>query len=542
MAKVPNPTLDSRSGDQVTAQVIAAFPPELSDRSDSNPAVVIMEAAGYFFDLLLAAINLFPRAALQKLAALVGVELLDATAATVTQQFTLSNPQARDTVIATGTVVGTSDGSITFSTTSDLTIAAYTTPTGTVATTTGSSTVTGSGTTFVTGSTWVGYQIQIPAATGTWYTISAVGGTTTLTLTTNATATVAGAAWNVGPITGTTAAQASTTGVSTNAGANKLTTLTSSASGVASTTNPAAATGGTDDETVAAAVDRAPTAFATREVACNVDDFAAFASDTLGSGSRVRARANFNGSVNQSGYVTYAMLGPNWTTATPVTTDLQAAVARDLAGRVGATATLTGLPVVIQQFTVTPNLPAVAAYRNKDYDEATVKSNIAAALNTYLNPATYPWDPPRYSGGYRPVYVPDLVSVVEAATGVDRVESINGIHCVGMNYRTSAASMTFANGSASVTAVGATDYGNATAGQTVLIDATNKQAYLVTVKSGGNAFTLDRTWSGSSGAISNVPFWTSQTTNLNDWMYLPFANLSVSLTAPAASIVVVGSV
>lgn len=542
MAKIPDPTLDDRAGDLVTAQVIASFPSELSDRSDSNPATVIAEATGYIYDLLRAAINQYPRAVLQKLAALVGIEILDATAATVTQTFTLANPGARDTVIAAGATVSTVDGSISFATTSDMTVAAYTTPTGTVSTTTGSSTVTGSGTTFVTGSTWVGWQIQIPAGTGTWYSIASVGGTTSLTLTSAATATVAGAAWNVGPVTGSAPAQATTTGVNTNVGAGKLTTVLSGAAGVATTTNAAAASGGTDDETAAAAVERAPTAFATREVACHVDDFATFAARTLGSGGRARARGNFNVSAAAGGYVTVAMLSPNWTTATTVTALERAAVMRDLAGRTGATATLIDLPVIVQSFTTSPTLFAVAVYRNKDFDEATVKVNVAAAINTYLNPATYPWDPPRYSTGYRPIFVPDLVAVVEAAAGVDRVESINGTPCVGMNYRTSLASMTFTLGSAAVTGVGATDYANATAGQTFLIDATNKLAYLVTVKSGGNAFTLDRIFGGTTGAASNVPFWTSQTTNLTDWYYLPFSSLSVTASATAASIVVVGSV
>lgn len=542
MAKIPNPTLDDRAGDLVTAQVIASFPAELSDHSDSNPAVVVAEAIGYQYDLMRAAINQYPRAVLQKLAALVGVRILDATAATVTQQFTLSAPQSSDTVIATGTNVGNDDGTITFSTTSDLSIAAYTTPAGTVSTTSGSATVTGSGTTFVTGSTWVGWQIQIPALTGAWYTILSVGGTTTLTLTTSATATVAGAAWNVGPVVGSVSAQATTTGVNTNVGAGKLTTLISSASGVATTTNPAAATGGTDNETTAAAVERAPTAFATREVACHVDDFAEFATRTLGSGGRARARGNFNVSASASGYVTVAMLSPNWTTSTTVTALARAAVMRDLAGRTGATATLIDLPVVIQAFTASPNLPAVAVYRNKDFDEATVKVNIAAAVNSYFSPATYPWDPPRYSGGYRPIYVPDFVAVVESAAGVDRVESINGVPCVGMNYQTSAAAMTFTNGSSAVTSVGAADYANAIANQTFLLDATNKQVYLITVKTGGNAFTIDRAWAGTGGVISAVPFWTSQTTNLTDWFYLPFVNLSVTASATATSIVVVGSV
>lgn len=542
-SKVPDPVLDLRNGDEVTAQSIASLPDELSDRSPSNPAVVLCEATGNQFDKLLAQINSWPRAAVQKTLALVGVVLEDAAGATCTQRFTLSSPKSTDTVVASGTEVSTDDGSIVFETTSDLTIAAYTTPAGTVATTSGSATVTGSGTTFQTGSTWEGWQIEIPALSGTWYTISSVSTTTSLTLTSSATATVSGAAWNVGPIVGTVNAQATTTGTSTNVGAGKLTTLVTSVSGVASTTNSTAATGGQDEETASQAVDRAPEAFATREVACAAEDYAAFAQATLGSGARVRARSNYNGTSSAAGYVTVGLLSPTWTTSTTVTAAERGAVVRDLQGRAFTGATLVDSAVVLDLYdgTTAGKLPAVVVYRKGGYAEATVRVNIAAALNTYLNPNNYPWDPDRYTDGYRPVYPTDLVEVIENAEGVDRVETINGVPAVGMNYRTSAASMTFA-ASTSVTGVGATDYGNATANQTFLIDATNKQAYLVTVKSGGNAFTLDRAWAGTTGAVSSVPFWTCQNTTFASWLVLPYTNLSVSSSSPASSIIVAGVV
>src|SRR3990167_3800692 len=125
---VPAPVLDLRNGDAVTAQAIAALPDELSDRSASNPAVAIIEATGTFFDKLIYQINRWPSAVVQKVLSLCGVTMAAATAATVSQSFTLSAPQSTDTVAAKGTQVSTTDGATVFSTLSDLTIAAYTTP------------------------------------------------------------------------------------------------------------------------------------------------------------------------------------------------------------------------------------------------------------------------------------------------------------------------------------------------------------------------------------------------------------------------------
>ena len=54
MATVPNPTLDARNGDLVTAQAITSLPDELSDRSDGSPQVVLLEANGALYDALMA--------------------------------------------------------------------------------------------------------------------------------------------------------------------------------------------------------------------------------------------------------------------------------------------------------------------------------------------------------------------------------------------------------------------------------------------------------------------------------------------------------
>ncbi len=546
MADVPAPTLDERNVDQLIAQCIASLPAELSNRSDGSVPVAIIEALGPIAEKILFAINNWPRSPLQKLLSLVGVQLLSAEQATCTQSFTLSNPVISDLVIASGSQVSTTDGATVYATTADLVIPAYTAPAGTIALAAGSPTVTGTGTSFPTDGSWNGYQIRVPTSSNTWYTISSVSTSTSLTLTTNAASTVATAAFNVGPVTGTVGVQCTVAGAAGNVGSGKLTTAVTSITGLASTTNTTASTDGDDQETAAEAVERAPSAFATREIACSQEDYATFAERTLGDGGRARFRSNYNITTAEDGTVTGALLSPNWTTTTTVSAQERANVTKDLNGRGFVGATIVDVPVTLIMYdgTVTSQLFGCAVYRKANYSDAQVKVNIASAINAYLNPANYPWDPDAYSDGFRPIYVPDLVDLIESAEGVDRIEEKNGVPACGMDYRTSAASMTFA-ASTAVTSVGATDYANATAGQTYLIDSTNLQAYLITVKSGGNAFTIDRAWAGTTGAISSVPYFTAAdvgSTKFTNWTYLPFSNLSVSLLSPAASIFIVGAV
>lgn len=540
----PEPVLDNRNGDSVTAQAIGALPTELSDRSDSNPAVVIIEACGAMFDKLIYQLNRWPRAVVQKALNLAGITLIEATAAAVTQTFTLSNPFASATTIPQGTQVSNTDGSIVFETVDDLTIAAYASGTGTITITAGSATVTCSTTGFTTGSTWVGYQIR--GASGDWYTILSVETTSSLTISATASATQTAVSWVVGPITGTVSAQCTEAGAAGNVGAGKLTTLVSSPSGVASTTNTADAAGGTDQETNAAAVDRAPVAFAARDIACSAEDYATFALQTIGGNGRARARSNYNDTTSATGYVTIGLISPTWTTASAATASEIAAVLRDIAGRSFVGTTTTVLACTISTFNASGSMFGCCVVRNSNYDATTVKVKIAEAINTYLNPLTYPWAPDSYTDGYRPIYVADLIQVLEDIVGIDRVYTINAsgysVPCVGMDYRTSAASMTFTASSASVSSVGAADYANITAGTTILIDSTNNVPYLVITKSGGNALTLHTTWAGTAGAISNVPFFTSADTNLTNWRTLPYSNLSIESASPAASLFVVGSV
>lgn len=534
LTKTPAPVLDARNGDLVTAQSIGSLPPELSDRSDMNPAVVIIEASGNQFDSFLFQLNSWPQAVVQKCLALVGTNLNGAQVATVTQTFTLSTPQSSDTTIPAGTLVQTTDGSIIFSTLADATIAAYKAPAGTITLTAGSTSVTGSGTTFTTDAP-AGFQISTDK--NTWYTVASVTNDTTLTLTSSAASAVSGVAYYSGPITTTALAQSQNTGASQNVAAATLTSLGSSIAGVASTSNAAAATGGADVESSASAVARAPSVFASRDMACTVADYAYFAQQVLGTGSRAIAQANTNNTTAQSGYTTVGMLSPSWTTSSSVSAQERANVIRDLAGRTYSGATTVDVAANIQQFVTAGlgNSPgtmfACALYRKASYDSTTTRVAAAGQINSYLSPNTYPWG--------RNIDPADLVGQLEALTQVDHVATINGLVAVGMNYTVVANNVTFTNGSTTATGT-ASDFTNMTIGQTFLMDQTNGAVYLVTNISSGT-LTITPSFSGPTG--TQKPGWfTSKTTALTNWYSVPYSNLSVLTTAPAASILIVGSV
>lgn len=518
----------------MAAQAVGSLPAELSDRSDSNPAVVIVEAAAWLYGKLSYQLNRWPRAVVQKLMALVGITLEDAAAATANLTFTLSAPQQADKVIDAGTEVATTDGSIVFATTADLTIAAYTAPAGTIAFTAGSDAVVGTGTSFTTGSGWVGYQIGIQgtggAAPATWYTIESVTDGTHLTLTAVASSTTSGSFF-VGPITGTTSSQATTTGTTTNVGAGKLTSLQSSVSGVASVTNNAVASGGRDEESVDDAIARAPNAFAARDVACSASDHADFARRILGAGGRAQARQTTNLTAAATGYTTVALLSPTWTAASPVTTAEQSAVDRDLAPRTYGGATVVLTPAIIYEPTV-----GIVVVKKAQYADEQVQSNVAAAINNWLSPNTYPWG--------RVIYPTDLAAAAELAEGVDRVLSINGVVCAGTGYASAPADPNWTNGSATATVA---DTSWVVDNQTIVLDETTKVPYLVISHVLNTSITVDRAWTGSSGSQTN-PYFYARDDDGNSgtaspiWYYLPYSNLSTSTSSPPASVIVYGSV
>lgn len=521
---VPSPVLDTRNGDQLAAQAIGALPPELSDRSAANPFVVLIEAVFARVDALLFQLNQWPSAVIQKCLNLVGVTLLPASPSTVQQQFTLSAPQARDTIIPIGTQVGTVDGSIVFATLANLTIAAFSSPAGTAAFTTGSVAVTGSGFSALQ----AGWQISTDQTT--WYTILSIASDVALTLASAAASTVSVSAFFAGAITSTVAAQSMAAGLATKVAAGTLTSLQSSPAGVASTNNPAGATGGADQETITQAIARAPQAFAARDVATSASDYAYFAAQILGQGSRSFAQGNTNNTVAQNGYVTVAMLSQAWTTTAAVTAQERSNVIRDLNTRTFSGSTTVDVAANIQQFVASPTMPAAIIIRQSTTDQATAQVNVAKVINGYLNPATYP--------NGRTVYVSDLDSLVDMATGVDRVYSILGTKAVGMSWQQAANNMTFTLGSTAVTA-NAGDVSNMLKYQTFLIDSTNQAAYLVLAAS-GTSITLDRNFGGASATFRPF-FFHAQDTALANWYSLPYANLSIDSANPSASIVVVGS-
>lgn len=528
---VPTPILDTRNADLLAAQAIGALPTELSDRSNSNPFVVLIEACFARVDALMFQLNNWPSAVIQKVLNLVGITLIPAAPSTVQQQFTLTTPQARDTIIPTGTLASTTDGTVVFSTTSNLTITAYITGAGTASFTTGSVAVTGTGFSGLT----VGWQISTDQAT--WYTILNIASDVALTLASASTATVAGSAYTAGAVSGFVSAQSTTTGLATKVAAGTLTSLQSQPAGVASTTNPAAASGGADQETITQAIARAPQALAAGGIATTAADYAYFVQQALGLGSRSMALANTNDTIATNGYTTYAMLSPSWSTTLAVTTQEQANVARDLNGRSYTGATNVGVAANIQQFVTAGNgstpgtMFACALYRKSAYDEASTQVAVAGAINTYLSPNTYTWG--------RSIDPSDIVGAIDPLTQVDRVASINGRMAVGMDYTVVANNVTFTNGSTTATGT-AIDFTNMTAGQTFLMDSTNKAVYLVTGISFGT-LTITPAYAASTSAFK--PGWfTSKITTLTKWYSLPLSLLSVLSTSLPASILVVGAV
>lgn len=536
--KVPAPVLDTRSGDLVVAEAITSLPAEMSDRSNANPAVVVLEAAGAIFDKDIFQNNQWPQAVIQNELALIGVNLIVAQAATSTQQFVLSAPQPLDTVIpATTTQVSTADGTITFSTSAALTIRAYSAPTGTITLTAGSATVTGSGTTFTT-SVQVGWAISTDKAT--WYVVSAIGSDTTLTLTQSAASTVTAVAYYAGAISGTAPIQATTVGAATNVAAGTLTSSGSSINALASTTNLTAATGGTDLETTANAIARAPFVFATRDTATGATDFAYYAQQILGPGGRAIAQANTNNTVAQNGYVTYGLLSPAWTTTTPVSAQERASVTRDMTGRVPSGVTLVDVPANIQTYTTQGSgasqgtMFAAAVFRKQAYDATTTRVVIAQQINTYLSPNTYPWgrtiDPDDLGNQMAPAVLPQI----------DHVATINGVIAAGMNYTVTANSVTFTNGSTSATGTGS-DFAGMTASQSFVLDAVNGAVYLVTNIAAGT-LTITPAYAGPTVTFTNIGWFTSKPTTMTNWYSLPYSALSTTAATPAASIVVVGAI
>lgn len=108
------------------------------------------------------------------------------------------------------------------------------------------------------------------------------------------------------------------------------------------------------------------------------------------------------------GAITVAVAGTNGAT---IPTDSKAQLEAEMGARSNLQVYVTG--VNITDVDVHPIVVTAPGF-----DDATVTANITAALAAYLSPDTWPW------GKY--VYRNELVSVIDNAGGVDRVDTISG--------------------------------------------------------------------------------------------------------------------
>lgn len=513
---VPAPILDGRNGDLMVAEAIGSLPSELSDRSDSNPAVVIIEAVGAIYDQLVFQLNNWPKAVIQKVLNLVGITLNPAVAATVQQTFTLTAPQVLDTVIPLGTQISTNDGTVVFATVGDLIIPAYTQPSGTISFTLGSTAVSGSGTTFLS-DVAIGSAISVDGVT--WYTVAATPTNTSLTLLTPALSTVSVSSYKVGAFTSSTSAQCTVTGLSSNVAVGALTALVNQPAGVASTVNNAAAVGGSDQETVANALLRAPQAFASRDVACAASDYEYFAVKTLGANSRAKALANNNAGVVAPGYVTTAVLAPGWSVTNTAPNTLP--VLLDLQNRTFVGSTTIVIPANIDRFDLGLVVPACSVWRKSSLNLNQVMLNVASAFNNLLNPNTYNWG--------RTIYTTDLVQAIEAAVGVDRVHTSNGVPCVGLRYQQTANAITFTNGSSTATANAADIGAGKITKNKTFIFLNNAVAPALVTDISGTTLTLDGAFQPTTPLVPLLYYYVNvgDTVLSNAWT-LPFSNINAS--------------
>lgn len=348
MATIEIPDLDPRDEDQLTAEVIDSLPAEISDRNAAAFVVAVIEAVGAFYAALVFALNQLPEKLQLQLLSFLGLEPLDATAATTFLEFTST---AAGAIVPAGTVVKTGVGldAVKFTTDAELILA--------------------------------------PSSTDTI----------------SATATETGEVGNVG--------------------ANTLQTLDTPVSGVDSVTNPDSATGGTDQETTASLIERAPLVIRSSDRAITAEDFQLHAENNP---SVSRALATSDGSGSQTITILAEDLNERFTGDPFNATDaaIRAAVEDDLEAR-----TIPGVVVTAQQFA--PRLFVLSEVEVKlkaGFTAATVRDNIVATMAAFVSAedilnadgtvATEAWD------WGRTLYLNDVVAAIDTTAGVDRVGNI----------------------------------------------------------------------------------------------------------------------
>ena len=124
---IPPPVIDERDGERLAAEAVARLNeacPALTDNNAYSPVNALAENQAWHVEQVLRAVNRLPPLAAVEFAALFGVELRLATAATTTLTFAASPPAGTQAVIPAGTRVATPDGAYAFETDAELVLSA----------------------------------------------------------------------------------------------------------------------------------------------------------------------------------------------------------------------------------------------------------------------------------------------------------------------------------------------------------------------------------------------------------------------------------
>ncbi|GAA1974920.1 baseplate J/gp47 family protein [Microbacterium pumilum] len=107
---LPIPNLDDRDFDRLVADakaLIAARSPEWTDLSPSDPGVTLLEVFAYLTDTLLYRVNRIPEKAFVQFLELIGVRVMPPAAASVDLVFSLSAPATSEVIVPRGSRVAT---------------------------------------------------------------------------------------------------------------------------------------------------------------------------------------------------------------------------------------------------------------------------------------------------------------------------------------------------------------------------------------------------------------------------------------------------
>ncbi|WP_194410453.1 baseplate J/gp47 family protein [Microbacterium cremeum] len=107
---MPIPNLDDRDFDRLVSDakaMIAARSPEWTDLSPGDPGITLLEVFAYLTDTLLYRVNRLPEKAFVQFLELIGVRVMPPAAASVDLEFSLATPAATDVVIPRGSHVST---------------------------------------------------------------------------------------------------------------------------------------------------------------------------------------------------------------------------------------------------------------------------------------------------------------------------------------------------------------------------------------------------------------------------------------------------